>query len=236
MIALIESVAASAGIRRRHDQRRGDPRADDLRARQRGRARARGGRRVAGLRHRRHLPDRLRLSRLSRRPDVLRGHASALRTIHDRIAAFHRELGPRWKPAPLLARLAREGSTFREFDAAPKAIATPASRSLMAIPHATRKANAIGQHGVRRTWRSATAPDGVVYLQSRHRLGRVSRCRLTERLEYWADRAPRSRVSRAARSPPAQWRSLTYAETLRVVRRVVAGAARPAPVAANGRS
>jgi 3-hydroxyacyl-CoA dehydrogenase len=38
--------------------------------------------------------------------------------IHDRIAAFHREHGARWAPAPLLARLAREGSTFREWDAA----------------------------------------------------------------------------------------------------------------------
>ena len=52
-----------------------------------------------------------------------------LATIHDRIAAFHRELGPRWKPAPLLVRLAHEGSSFREFDAMPKAIETPASRS-----------------------------------------------------------------------------------------------------------
>ena len=28
-------------------------------------------------------------------------------------SAFHRELGERWRPAPLLDRLAREGSTFR---------------------------------------------------------------------------------------------------------------------------
>jgi 3-hydroxyacyl-CoA dehydrogenase len=41
-----------------------------------------------------------------------------LARIHDRITAFHRELGPRWAPAPLLARLAREGSTFREWPAA----------------------------------------------------------------------------------------------------------------------
>jgi len=52
-----------------------------------------------------------------------------LAAVHDRIAAFHRELGPRWKPAPLLARLAREGSTFRQFDAMPKAIEAPASQS-----------------------------------------------------------------------------------------------------------
>jgi 3-hydroxyacyl-CoA dehydrogenase len=40
-----------------------------------------------------------------------------LARIHERIAAFRRELGPRWEPAPLLARLAREGKTFRELDA-----------------------------------------------------------------------------------------------------------------------
>jgi 3-hydroxyacyl-CoA dehydrogenase len=40
-----------------------------------------------------------------------------LRRIHDRVTQFHRELGDRWAPAPLLARLAREGSTFRHFDA-----------------------------------------------------------------------------------------------------------------------
>ena len=40
-----------------------------------------------------------------------------LRQIYDRIDTFHRELGPRWAPAPLLARLAREGRTFRELDA-----------------------------------------------------------------------------------------------------------------------
>jgi 3-hydroxyacyl-CoA dehydrogenase len=49
-----------------------------------------------------------------------------LARIHDRITAFHRELGPRWAPAPLLARLAREGSTFREWDAARAASAAPA--------------------------------------------------------------------------------------------------------------
>jgi 3-hydroxyacyl-CoA dehydrogenase len=39
-----------------------------------------------------------------------------LDAVHRRIADFHRELGPRWKPAPLLARLAAEGKTFRDFD------------------------------------------------------------------------------------------------------------------------
>jgi len=40
-----------------------------------------------------------------------------LRSIYERIAEFHRELGPRWEPAPLLARLAHEGRTFRALDA-----------------------------------------------------------------------------------------------------------------------
>ncbi|HKP16713.1 MAG TPA: 3-hydroxyacyl-CoA dehydrogenase NAD-binding domain-containing protein, partial [Gemmatimonadaceae bacterium] len=49
-----------------------------------------------------------------------------LRTIQERIAAFHRELGPRWAPAPLLAQLAREGRTFRELDAErAESVATP---------------------------------------------------------------------------------------------------------------
>jgi len=48
-----------------------------------------------------------------------------LAKIHDRVAAFHRDLGPRWAPAPLLARLAREGSTFREWDASRAAAAAP---------------------------------------------------------------------------------------------------------------
>jgi 3-hydroxyacyl-CoA dehydrogenase len=40
-----------------------------------------------------------------------------LATIHERVAALHREHGQRWAPAPLLARLAREGATFKEWDA-----------------------------------------------------------------------------------------------------------------------
>ena len=41
-----------------------------------------------------------------------------LARIHERVAALHREHGQRWAPAPLLARLAREGSSFRDWDAA----------------------------------------------------------------------------------------------------------------------
>jgi 3-hydroxyacyl-CoA dehydrogenase len=39
-----------------------------------------------------------------------------LRQVYERVAAFHRELGQRWSPAPLLERLAREGGTFKEYD------------------------------------------------------------------------------------------------------------------------
>jgi 3-hydroxyacyl-CoA dehydrogenase len=39
-----------------------------------------------------------------------------LSKIYETIARFHRELGARWAPAPLLERLARDGRTFREMD------------------------------------------------------------------------------------------------------------------------
>src|SRR5262245_28607727 len=47
-----------------------------------------------------------------------------LAKIHDRIVEVQREHGQRWAPAPLLARLAREGSGFRDWDAARTAPAT----------------------------------------------------------------------------------------------------------------
>jgi 3-hydroxyacyl-CoA dehydrogenase len=48
-----------------------------------------------------------------------------LNKIHERVSMFHRELGQRWAPAPLLARLARDGSSFRDWDA--ERSATPAA-------------------------------------------------------------------------------------------------------------
>jgi len=39
-----------------------------------------------------------------------------LKKIYDRVSAFHRELGQRWAPAPLLERLAKDGTTFKELD------------------------------------------------------------------------------------------------------------------------
>jgi len=40
-----------------------------------------------------------------------------LGNICEAVERFHRELGPRWEPAPLLQRLAAERRTFREYDA-----------------------------------------------------------------------------------------------------------------------
>jgi 3-hydroxyacyl-CoA dehydrogenase len=47
--------------------------------------------------------------------------------IHDRVAALHREHGQRWAPAPLLTRLARDGSSFKEWDASRSAPAAARS-------------------------------------------------------------------------------------------------------------
>ena len=49
-----------------------------------------------------------------------------LRHVYERVATFHRHHGPRWAPAPLLERLAREGSTFRAFDQSRAAAAASA--------------------------------------------------------------------------------------------------------------
>ncbi len=39
-----------------------------------------------------------------------------VKKIYDRVSAFHQELGQRWAPAPLLGKLAKEGTTFKELD------------------------------------------------------------------------------------------------------------------------
>ena len=39
-----------------------------------------------------------------------------LSQVYERVAALHRQHGKRWTPAPLLERLAREGSSFRAYD------------------------------------------------------------------------------------------------------------------------
>jgi 3-hydroxyacyl-CoA dehydrogenase len=48
-----------------------------------------------------------------------------VKNVYERVAAFHRELGERWRPAPLLERLAREGRTFQELDRRTSELAAP---------------------------------------------------------------------------------------------------------------
>src|SRR5436190_363147 len=60
--------------------------------------------------------------------------------------------------------------------------------------------------------------DGAIYMQSRHPLGAYP-ARITERLEYWADRAP-DRIFLAQRDATGLWRRVSYGEALARVRRV----------------
>jgi feruloyl-CoA synthase len=59
-------------------------------------------------------------------------------------------------------------------------------------------------------------PNGVLYLESRRRLGAFPG-RITERLEHWARQAP-ERVFLAQRDASGGWRTLSYAETFEAVR------------------
>jgi feruloyl-CoA synthase len=61
-------------------------------------------------------------------------------------------------------------------------------------------------------------PDGTLFLRSPHQLGAYP-VKLTERLEYWAARAP-DRVLFAQRDTTGGWRNLTYAAALDQARRV----------------
>ena len=62
--------------------------------------------------------------------------------------------------------------------------------------------------------------NGALYLCSSHKLGAYPRT-MTERLDYWAARAP-ERVFLAQRAPDGSWRRLTYGEARRRARRVAA--------------
>jgi feruloyl-CoA synthase len=61
-------------------------------------------------------------------------------------------------------------------------------------------------------------PDGTIYLRSPQALGPFPR-KLTERLGYWASRAP-ERILFAQRAEAGGWRSISYAETLARIRRI----------------
>src|SRR5262245_20468067 len=60
--------------------------------------------------------------------------------------------------------------------------------------------------------------DGVLLLRSPHRLGPYP-AKLTERLEYWAAKAP-DRALFAQRDATGGWRTLTYAQALDQARRI----------------
>src|ERR1700730_4566567 len=60
--------------------------------------------------------------------------------------------------------------------------------------------------------------DGTIYLRSPHALAAFPG-KLTERLEYWAARAP-DRILFAQRDGAGGWRSISYAATLVEVRRI----------------
>jgi feruloyl-CoA synthase len=59
-------------------------------------------------------------------------------------------------------------------------------------------------------------PDGTIYMRSPHPLGPYP-VKLTERLEYWADKAP-DRVFLAQRDERGEWRKVTYAQALDAAR------------------
>src|SRR5688572_30020578 len=59
-------------------------------------------------------------------------------------------------------------------------------------------------------------PDGTILIRSPHALGAYPQ-KLTERLEYWAEAAP-DRTFLAQRAASGEWRKLSYAQTLALVR------------------
>lgn len=63
--------------------------------------------------------------------------------------------------------------------------------------------------------------NGVIYVRSPQRLGEYP-ARVTDRLEYWAARAP-ERIFLAQRGPDAEWQKTTYAQALARVRRLARG-------------
>jgi 3-hydroxyacyl-CoA dehydrogenase len=117
VLALLESVAARAGIRRR-------PIRDEEIIERTIYSLINEGARVLeeGIAHRAADIDVIYLTGYGfpayRGGPMFYADQVGLRRIHDRVSAFRRELGPRWEPAPLLTQLARQGSTFREFDLA----------------------------------------------------------------------------------------------------------------------
>ncbi len=195
VLALIEQTAAKAGIARRSfDERRrsSSGRIYALDQRRRARPRRRPG--AARRGHRRRLRERLRLSGVARRADVLRRSSSACRPIYERVAAFHRDLGDRVGPGAAARAPRTRGLDVSRVRRSPRRPARGRA-SVSTISSA--------RHGVGASPASAIRPvnvadadtvlrhgaDGTIYVQSPQALGPYP-TRLTDRLEHWAAVAP----------------------------------------------
>ena len=109
MLELIRSPRAAArAFRSARFADDGDRRAIDLRARQRRRACPGGRRGRPRVGHRRHLRERLRVSRMARRADVLRGSCRPAGVL-ERITAFYRDHGERWRAGAASRRARARG-------------------------------------------------------------------------------------------------------------------------------
>ena len=84
---------------------------------ERGRANSGGRLRAARGRHRHHLFERLRIPGLSRRPDVVRRHGRAEKSLRPHRGVSNKQHGELWEPAPLLKQLAEGGqASSADFD------------------------------------------------------------------------------------------------------------------------
>ena len=136
---------------------------------------------------------------LARRAAVLRRSPSASATVLDRIRAFHREHGERWRPAPLLVELAERGRHVpRRADRTRGAAdVSPAFEGRLRTPRML-PPDAIVSRDDR----------GRLRVRSPHALGPYP-ATLTHCLAQWAERAP-DRTFLAARRPDGFWERLTY--------------------------
>ena len=114
--ALIEKTAHEAGIARRTIIRRRNHRALRLHDDQRRRSHPRRRTRAARGRYRRDLLAPVTDFPAYRGGPMWYADTVGLDKILNRIVAFQEQHGPRWEPAPLLRKLAGEGSTFANFD------------------------------------------------------------------------------------------------------------------------
>ena len=143
--------------------------------------------------------------------------------VLERIAAFHREHGERWRAGAAARASSREsGRTFRECDRSAEPLSVSSTFE-------ARRANAARccRPDVGRRRRDARRP--AARRDRRMPLGPYP-ARLTDRLEHWADRAP-DRTFLAARDAAGAWQRADVRGRRSIARASCrAGAARPAAV------